>query len=118
VTGGYYLNVMPDRAALARYGLNTGEVQDVVKFALGGEMVTTTVEGRERYGVIVRYPRDFRDDPRAIAQNVLVNTVDGASIPLGQVASISVDLGPPSIRTENAQLVGYIYVDLQGRDLG
>ena len=118
VTGGYYLNIAPDRAALARYGLNTGDVQDVVKSALGGELVTTTVEGRERYGVIVRYPRDFRDDPRAIAQNVLVSTSDGASIPLGQVASVSVDPGPPSIRTENAQLVGYIYVDLQGRDLG
>ena len=118
VTGGYYLNIAPDRAALARYGLNAGDVQDVVKSALGGELVTTTVEGRERYGVIVRYPRDFRDDPRAIAQNVLVNTADGASIPLGQVASVSVDPGPPSIRTENAQLVGYIYVDLQGRDLG
>ena len=118
VTGGYYLNIAPDRTALARYGLNVGDVQDVVKSALGGEMVTTTVEGRERYGVIVRYPRDFRDDPRAIAQNVLVNSTDGASIPLGQVASVSVDPGPPSIRTENAQLVGYIYVDLQGRDLG
>lgn len=118
VTGGYYLNIVPDRTALARYGLNVGKVQDVVKSALGGEMVTTTVEGRERYGVIVRYPRDFRDDPRVIAHNVLVNTSDGASIPLGQVASVSVDPGPPSIRTENAQLVGYIYVDLKGRDLG
>jgi Cu(I)/Ag(I) efflux system membrane protein CusA/SilA len=118
VTGGYYLNIAPDREALARYGLTIGDVQDVVKSALGGEMITTTVEGRERFGVIVRYPRDYRDDPRAIAQNVLVNSSDGASIPLGQVATVSIDPGPPSIRTENAQLVGYIYVDLQGRDLG
>ncbi len=118
VTGGYYLNIIPDRSALARYGLTIGDVQDVIKSGLGGETVTTTVEGRERYGVIVRYPRDFRDDPRAIAQNILVSTTDGASIPLGQVVSVTVDPGPPSIRTENAQLVGYIYVDLQGRDLG
>jgi hypothetical protein len=80
--------------------------------------VTTTVEGRERYGVILRYPRDFRDDPQAIASQVLVPTMGGAMVPLGQVAQIAVTLGPPSIRTENAQPVAYIYVDLQGRDLG
>ena len=81
-------------------------------------MVTETVEGRERYSVNVRYPRDFRDDPQAIASQVLVNTMDGAAIPLGQVATVSIAQGPPSIRTENAQLVDYIYVDMQGRDLG
>jgi Cu(I)/Ag(I) efflux system membrane protein CusA/SilA len=118
LTGGYYLNIEPDRMALARYGLTIADVQDVVSSALGGELVTTTVEGRERYGVIVRYPRDLRDDPRAIAGNVLVTSSDGAQIPLGQVASVSISPGPPSIRTENAQLVGYIYVDLAGRDLG
>jgi Cu(I)/Ag(I) efflux system membrane protein CusA/SilA len=118
LTGGYYLNIQPNREALARYGIAIEDMQAVIKTALGGEMVTTTVEGRERFGVIVRYPRDYRDSPRAIAANVLVNTADGASIPLGQIASVSVSPGPPSIRTENAQLVGYIYVDLQGRDLG
>ena len=118
LTGGYYLNVRPDRQALARYGVSIEEVQQVIKTALGGELVTTTVEGRERFGVIVRYPRDYRDAPEAIARNVLVATSEGASIPLGQLASVSVGPGPPSIRTENAQLVGYIYVDLQGRDLG
>jgi Cu(I)/Ag(I) efflux system membrane protein CusA/SilA len=81
-------------------------------------METETVEGRERYGVIVRYPRDFRDNPRTIARDVLVNAPDGTAIPLGQVASVRIDQGPPSIRTENAQLVDYIYVDMQGRDLG
>ena len=118
VLGGYYLNIDPDRSTLARYGLTINDLQDVVRTALGGEMVTETVEGRERYSVNVRYPRDFREDPQAIASQVLVNTPDGAQIPLGQVASIRVGQGPPSIRTENAQLVDYIYVDLQGRDLG
>jgi Cu(I)/Ag(I) efflux system membrane protein CusA/SilA len=118
VTGGYYLNITPDRLSLARYGLTIDDLQDVVKSALGGETITTTVEGRQRFGIIVRYPRDFRDDPRAIAENVLVGGNDGTSIPLGQVAKISIDPGPPSIRTENAQLVGYVYVDLEGRDLG
>src|SRR5258706_8960427 len=95
-----------------------GDVRKILQTDLGGEMVPETVEGRERYSVNVRYPRDFRDDPRAIANQVLVNTTDGAAIPLGQVARVSIDQGPPSIRTENAQLVDYIYVDMQGRDLG
>jgi Cu(I)/Ag(I) efflux system membrane protein CusA/SilA len=73
ITGGYYLNIDPDRAALARYGLGIGEMQDVIATALGGEMVTTTVEGRERFGVNVRYPRDFRADPQTIAE-VLIPT--------------------------------------------
>jgi Cu(I)/Ag(I) efflux system membrane protein CusA/SilA len=76
------------------------------------------VEGRERYGVVVRYPRDLRDDPAAVASQVLVPTMSGAMIPLGQLASVRITQGPPSILTENAQLVAYIYVDLQGRDLG
>jgi len=118
VLGGYYVDVKPDRAALARYGLTIDDVHAAVKTALGGEMVTTTVEGRERFSVNVRYPRDLRDDPQAIAAQVLVNGMDGMAIPLGQVASISIAQGPPSIRTENAQLVDYIYVDMQGRDLG
>lgn len=118
VLGGYYLNIEPDRAALARYGLSIDDVQNVVRTALGGEMVTEAVEGRERYGVTVRYPRDYRDNPSAIAREVLVNSPDGTSIPLGQVASVRIAQGPPSIRTENAQLVDYIYVDMQGRDLG
>ena len=116
--GGHYVEIEPDRQAAARYGLSVEDVQKVVATALGGETVTTTVEGRERYGVNVRYPRGLRDDPRAIANQVLVPTMGGAMVPLGQVASIHVTTGPPSIRTENAQPVAYIYVDLQGRDLG
>lgn len=116
--GGRYLEIAPDRDAIARYGLSVGDVQDVVATALGGQSITTTVEGRERYGVIVRYPRDLRDDPKAIGDGVLVPTPGGAMVPLGQVARISLTGGPPSIRTENAQLAAYVYVDMQGRDIG
>ena len=116
--GGRYVEIEPDRQAAARYGLSVDDIQKVVAVALGGETVTTTVEGRERYGVSVRYPRNLRDDPLSIARQVLVPTMGGAMVPLGQVASVRVMLGPPSIRTENAQPVAYIYVALQGRDLG
>ena len=117
ITGGYYLNIEPDREALARYGLGIGDVQEVIATALGGETVTTTVEGRERFGVNVRYPRDLRADPQAIAQ-VLIPVPGGAMIPLGQVASIGLGKGAPSIRTENALLSAYIFVDIRGRDIG
>ena len=118
ITGGFYLNIEPDRQQLARYGLTVGEVLDVVGVALGGEMVTTTVEGRERYAVSVRYPRELRSDPQQIAREVLVPTMDGAMIPLGQLARVEVAKGTPGIRTENALLSAYIYVDIRGRDIG
>ena len=118
VTGGYYLNIEPDRIALARYGLTVGEVQDVISTALGGETVTTTVEGLERFGVSVRYPRELRSTPEQIASEVLVPTPDGAMIPLGQLAKIYISKGAPAIRTENALLSAYIYVDIRDRDIG
>jgi copper/silver efflux system protein len=118
ITGGFYLNIDPDRAQLARYGLAVGEIQDVIGTALGGEMVTTTVEGRERFGVTVRYPRELRADPQQIAREVLVPTMGGAMIPLGQLARIEVAKGAPGIRTENALLSAYIYVDIRERDIG
>jgi Cu(I)/Ag(I) efflux system membrane protein CusA/SilA len=118
ITGGFYLNIEPDRAQLARYGLTVGDVLDVVGTALGGEMVTTTVEGRERYGVTVRYPRELRSDPQQIAREVLVPTMDGSMVPLGQVAKVVVAKGAPGIRTENALLSAYIYVDIRERDIG
>jgi Cu(I)/Ag(I) efflux system membrane protein CusA/SilA len=118
VSGGLYLNIEPDRAALARYGLSVGDIQDVIATALGGETVTTTVEGLERFGVNVRYPRALRSTPQDIAREVLVTTPDGAMIPLGQLATISISKGAPAIRTENALLSAYIYVDVRGRDLG
>ncbi|MBK8400129.1 MAG: efflux RND transporter permease subunit [Propionivibrio sp.] len=118
ITGGFYLNIEPDREQLARYGLAVGDLQNVIGSALGGEMVTTTVEGRERYKVTVRYPRELRADPQQIAREVLIPTMDGAMIPLGQVAKVVVAKGAPSIRTENALLSAYIYVDIRDRDLG
>jgi Cu(I)/Ag(I) efflux system membrane protein CusA/SilA len=117
-TGGYYLDIDPDRMALARYGITIGDLQDVIKTALGGEAVTTTVEGNERYTVNVRYPRDYRSDPQAIAHDILVPVASGGMVPLGQMAHVSLARGPDEIRTENAQLVGYIYVDIRGRDIG
>jgi len=118
VIGGYYLNIDPDRAQLARYGLMVGDLQNLVAMALGAEPVTTTVEGRERYTVSIRYPRDYRSDPQAIATQVLVPMADGGTVPLGQVAKVSLAQGPSSIRTENSQLAAYIFVDLRDRDLG
>jgi Cu(I)/Ag(I) efflux system membrane protein CusA/SilA len=118
ITGGYYLNIEPDRIALARYGLSMGEVQDVIATALGGENVTTTVEGLERFGVSVRYPRELRGTPEQIAREVLVPTPEGAMIPLGQLARIVISKGAPAIRTENALLSAYIYVDTRESDLG
>jgi Cu(I)/Ag(I) efflux system membrane protein CusA/SilA len=118
VIGGYYLDVVPDRDALARYGLMVGNLQDTISMALGGDAVTTTVEGRERYTVNVRYPRDLRSDPKAIARDVLISMPGGGTVPLGDVAKVQLDRGPTSIRTENGQLALYIFVDMHDRDLG
>ncbi|MBS0349334.1 MAG: efflux RND transporter permease subunit [Proteobacteria bacterium] len=118
ITGGFYLNIEPDREQLARYGLAVGDLQDVIGSALGGEMVTTTVEGRERFGVTVRYPRELRSDPQQIASQVLVPTMGGTMVPLGQLAKVSVAKGTPGIRTENALLSAYIFVDIRDRDIG
>ena len=118
ITGGSYLNIEPDREQLARYGLSVGDLQEVIGTALGGEMVTTTVEGRERFGVTVRYPRELRGNPEQIEREVLVPTMDGAMVPLGQVAKVHVARGTPGIRTENALLSAYIFVDIRERDIG
>ncbi len=118
VIGGYYLEIIPDRLALGRYGLTISDVQDVISTALGGETVTTTVEGRERYSVNIRYPRALRSNPQTISTDVQVPLASGGSVPLGQVASVKLTRGATSIRTENGQLAVYIYVDITGRDLG
>ncbi|MDK9703034.1 MAG: CusA/CzcA family heavy metal efflux RND transporter [Sulfuritalea sp.] len=122
ITGGFYLDIEPDRAALARYGLGVGELQDTIGTALGGEMVTTTVEGRERFGVSIRYPRELRADPEQIAREVLVPIMlsgdTRAMVPLGQVAKVGIVKGAPAIRTENSLLSAYIYVDIRDRDIG
>ena len=118
VVGGYYLEVIPDRDRLARYGLMIADVQNVVASALGAEPITTTVEGRERYTVAIRYPRDLRSDPQSIAKDVLVSLPGGGTVPLGEVADIRLTQGATSIRTENAKLATYIFVDIRDRDLG
>ena len=118
VIGGYYLDIVPDRRALGRYGLTVGDVQDVIATALGGETVTTTVEGRERYSVNVRYPRELRSSPQAIGSEVQVPLPTGGAVPLAEVASIKLTRGATSIRTENGQLAVYVFVDITGRDLG
>ena len=116
--GGYYLDITPDRPAMARYGIMIQDVQDTIATALGGQSVTTTVEGRQRFTVNMRYPRDLRDNPKAIASEVLVPMPGGGAVPLGEVARVEPARGPSSIRTENGQLAAYIYVDIRDRDLG
>jgi len=115
--GGYYLDFDIDRDEAARYGLTTGDIQDVIQTAVGGMNVTTTVEGLERYPLNVRYARALRDDLPALRE-VMVATEGGAQIPLGQLARIGINPGPPMIRSENAQRTAWIFVDIAGRDLG
>jgi copper/silver efflux system protein len=116
VTGGRYIDVRIDRAAAARYGLNISDVQSVVAAAIGGENIGETVEGRRRFPISVRYPRELRDSVGKLQQLPIV-TEAGAQIPLSAVASVTISDGPPSIRSENARLSGWIYVDIRGRDL-
>ncbi|NKK98723.1 CusA/CzcA family heavy metal efflux RND transporter [Rhizobium leguminosarum bv. viciae] len=118
VIGGYYLDIVPDRTSLGRYGLTINDIQDVVGMALGSEVVTSTVEGRERYGVAIRYPRASRSDPQSIARDVLISLPGGGTVPLGEVADVKLTRGATTIRTENGQLAVYIYVDIANRDLG
>jgi Cu(I)/Ag(I) efflux system membrane protein CusA/SilA len=113
---GYYLDLIVNRREAARYGLNVGDVQTLITSAIGGENVTTTVEGRERYPVSVRYKRELRDDPDRL-KRVLIPTPSGAQIPLGQIAEIVVTKGPPSISDEGGALAGLISVSVGGRDL-
>ncbi len=115
--GGYYVDFDLRRDELARYGLSIDAAQAIVTSAIGGDDVTTTVEGRERYPVNVRYGREFRRDVTRL-RRVLVPTPSGAQIPMAQIADIRLVEGPAMIRDENGQLVGYVYVDMAGRDLG
>ena len=119
VAGGYFVDFDLNRAEIGRYGLTIKEVQDVVMSAIGGENVTTTVEGRERYPVNVRYPRELRDEPDKLGRT-LVMTPGGAQVPLAQLATIRLVEGPSMIRDENGRLSGYVYVDVDTakRDIG
>jgi Cu(I)/Ag(I) efflux system membrane protein CusA/SilA len=116
-TGGYFLDFDIKRDALARYGLTIDDVNMVLTSSVGGERVTTTVEGRERYPVNVRYLRDYRSDVGTL-NRALVRTPAGAQVPMAQLADIKLLTGPGMIRDENGRLSGYVYVDVTGRDIG
>jgi copper/silver efflux system protein len=117
VTGGYYVDFEVDRREAARYGLTSGDVNDVIETAIGGRNITTTVEGRERYPVNVRYARSLRENV-ADLRRVLVSTPEGAQIPLAHVVRMTVRTGPAMIKNEEGFLAGFLYVDVAGRDLG
>src|ERR1017187_2205152 len=115
--GGYFVDIIPKREAIARYGLTVEDVQNVIMTAIGGETISTTVEGRERYTINLRYPRDLRSDLDQL-EHVLVTSSMGRQVPLKEVADISLVNGPSMIRDENGMLAGYVYVDITGRDVG
>jgi Cu(I)/Ag(I) efflux system membrane protein CusA/SilA len=117
VVGGYFLDFEVRRKEAARYGLNVEDVEALVETAVGGKNITQTIEGRERYPVNVRYARELRDDLDSL-KRVLVAAPTGAQVPIGQLADIRLTTGPPVIKSEDAQLVGYVFVDVAGRDLG
>ncbi|CAN5417046.1 hypothetical protein BH09MYX1_BH09MYX1_29250 [soil metagenome] len=117
VTGGYYVDFTVKRAEIARYGLTVRDVETVIESAIGGANVTTTGEGRERYPVNVRYQRAFRGDLDTIART-LIKTPSGAQIPIGEVADLTATTGPMVVRTEQAELVGYVYADVGDREIG
>jgi len=117
VSQGYFTDIRIDREAIARHGLTIENVQDVIQSAIGGQNVTRTIEGRERYPVNVRYNRDFREDVPGL-ERILVKTPLGAHVPLGQLAGIVLTPGPAMIRDEDGQLAGYVYVDTASRDIG
>ena len=116
LTGGFYLDVRTNREEAARHGLRVRQVNEAVESAIGGLNVSQTVEGRERYPINVRYARAFRDDPEALGR-VLVATPSGSQIPLSQVAEIGFAMGPPFVRSEAGQLVGFVFVDLSDRPI-
>ncbi len=117
VTGGYYIDFTVKRDQIARYGLTVQDVEMVIESAIGGANITTTIEGRERFPVNVRYQRHYRADVNAL-RRTLISTPSGAQIPIEQVADITLTTGPSVIRTEQAQLLGYVYVDVADRDIG
>jgi Cu(I)/Ag(I) efflux system membrane protein CusA/SilA len=117
VTGGHYVNIEPDRAAIARYGLTVEDVNRVIEVAIGGMPVTTSVEGRSRFPVRIRYARDYRDSIEDLRE-VLVSTSKGKQIPLGQVATVEFEQGPPMINSENGDLRSVVLLNVRGRDMG
>ncbi|WP_374365761.1 efflux RND transporter permease subunit [Stutzerimonas sp.] len=116
LVGGRYVDIDIDRQDAARYGLNIADVQSIVSIAIGGETVGETIEGLARYPISVRYPREWRDTPQALEQLPIL-TPQGSQITLGSVARVRVSDGPPMLRSENARLAGWVYVDVRGRDI-
>ncbi len=117
VFGGYFLDFDINREEIARYGLTVMDVGQVIESAIGGKNIATTIEGRERYPINVRYLRELRDDPEKL-RRVLVETPTGAQVPLAQLATLRFVSGPAMIRDEDGMLSGYVYVDMAGRDVG
>jgi len=117
VAGGYFLDFDINRKEIARYGLKLMDVGRIIESAIGGENIATTIEGRERYPINVRYLRELRDDPDKL-RRVLVDTPSGAQVPLAQLATLRFVNGPPMIRDENGRLAGYVFLDMAGRDVG
>ena len=117
VTGGYYLDFEVNREEAARYELSVNEVNDLIESAIGGMSIATTIEGRERYPINVRYARDLRDNLSSL-KRVLVPTASGAQVPISQLASIRLKTGPPMIKNEEGFMAGFVYVDVTGRDMG
>ncbi|MGB1110971.1 MAG: efflux RND transporter permease subunit, partial [Gammaproteobacteria bacterium] len=117
VAGGRYIEIRPDRIAAARFGFNVGDINAVIAAAVGGVNVTETVEGLERYPVNLRFPRDFRDDLDSL-RNLPLVTPSGAQIPLQRIAEVVITDGPPVLKSENARLNGWTFVDIRGVDLG
>ena len=115
--GGFYLDIDINRQAASRYGINVGDIQNVIQTAVGGMNITETVEGLERYPINVRYDRDFRSDPESL-KRVLVPAPGGRHIPLGQLVDISVRNDPDSIKSENARRTAWVYVDIRDIDVG
>ncbi|TAL36705.1 MAG: efflux RND transporter permease subunit [Spirochaetes bacterium] len=117
VGGGYYMDIVPKRELLARYGLTIDDLQNVVMSGIGGDTVTTSIQGRERYSVSVRFPRELRGELDQM-ERLTVRTMDGANIPIRELAELKLTYGPAMIRDENGMLAGYVYVDVTGRDVG
>lgn len=116
LVGGRYIDIDIDRQDAARYGLNIADVHSIVSSAIGGETVGETIEGLARYPISVRYPREWRDTPQALEQLPIL-TPQGSQITLGSVARVRISDGPPMLRSENARLAGWVYVDVRGRDI-
>ena len=116
-TGSPYLEMTVDRAAADRYGLNVADVEDVIETAIGGKNLTTTIEGRQRFPVRVRYARDFRENPQQLGE-VLVTSSNGAQVPLDKVVTLKTTMGPSMISSENGLLRGAVLLNVRGRDVG